>query len=214
MIRGGEGSVIGVVKDFHMLSLYEGIAPVIMRLQPVNAENIYVRIAAGEIQGALASLERVYNQFNPEYPFAYRFLDEEFEQTYRSETIVGSLANVFAVLAIMIACLGLLGLASFTAEQRSKEIAIRKVLGSSVLKVVFLLSREFILLVVGAYAVALPIACWLMSNWLDDFAFHTKLSVVVLIGAGILSVLIAWLNVSYQAIRAALMDPVATLRSE
>jgi len=209
-----EGQIIGVVKDFHMQSLYRGIEPVIMRLSPRNTWIVFVRIAAGEIREALAALETVHNQFNPEYPFNYRFLDDEFEQTYRSETIIGTLANIFAVLAILIACLGLLGLASFTAEQRSKEIAIRKVLGSSVLKIVMLLSREFIQLVVGAYVVALPIAYYLMSKWLDDFAFHTKISMGVLISAGVVSVLIAWLNVSYQSIRAAMTNPIVSLRSE
>lgn len=209
-----EGSIIGVVKDFHMQSLYRGIEPVIMRLSPQDTLIIFVRFAAGETREALTALETVHNQFNPEYPFSYRFLDEDFEKTYRSETVIGTLANVFAVLAILIACLGLLGLASFTAEQRSKEIAIRKVLGSSVVNIVMLLSREFILLVIGAYAAALPIAYYLMSKWLDDFAFHTKISIGVLISAGVLSVLIAWLNVSYQSIRAAMMNPVVSLRSE
>ncbi|MFC2156539.1 ABC transporter permease [Acidobacteriota bacterium] len=213
-VWGQEGHIIGVVKDFHMRSLYQGIEPVIMRLAPGSAGIIYVRIAAGETRNALASLERVHNQFNPEYPFNYRFLDEDFEQTYRSETVIGTLANIFAVLAVSIACLGLLGLASFTAEQRNKEIAIRKVLGSSVLNIIMLLSREFILLVVGAYVAALPIAYILMSKWLDDFAFHTKISVGVLIGAGVLSVMIAWLTVSYQSMRAATTDPVLSLRLE
>ena len=211
---GEEGHIIGVVKDFHMRSLYEGIRPVIMRLAPEDTGIIYVRTAAGKTRNALASLEHAHNQFNPEYPFNYRFLDEDFEQTYRSETVIGTLANIFAVLAVLIACLGLLGLASFTAEQRNKEIAIRKVLGSSVLNIIMLLSREFILLVVGAYVAALPVAYILMSKWLDDFAFHTKISVGVLIGTGVLSVLLAWLTVSYQSIRAATADPVVSLRLE
>ena len=209
-----EGHIIGVVKDFHMRSLYQGVKPVIMRLAPESTGIIYVRIATGETRNALASLERVYNQFNPEYPFNCSFLDEDFEQTYRSETVIGTLANVFAVLAVLIACLGLLGLASFTAEQRNKEIAIRKVLGSSGLNIIVLLSREFILLVLGAYVAALPIAYILMSKWLNDFAFHTKISLGVLIGTGVLSVLLAWLTVSYQSIRAAMTDPVVSLRLE
>jgi putative ABC transport system permease protein len=213
-VWGREGSIIGVMKDFHMQSLYSGIEPVILRFDPRSTGIVFVRIEGGETGTALAALETVYNKFNPEYPLNTRFLDEEFEQTYRSETVIGTLANVFAVLAILIACLGLLGLAAFTAEQRSKEIAIRKVLGSSVLNIIVLLSREFILLVVGAYAVALPIAYYLMSKWLEDFAFHTEISIGILISAGILSVLIAWLNVSYQSIRAAMANPVVSLRSE
>ena len=213
-VWGREGHIIGVVKDFHMQSLYEVIEPVIMRLSSQWTHIIYIRIEAGQTREALAALETVHNQFNPEYPFNCRFLDDEFNQTYRSETVIGTLANIFALLAILIACLGLLGLASFTAEQRSKEIAVRKVLGSSVLNIIVLLSREFILLVVGAYAVALPIAYYLMSKWLDAFAFHAEISIGTLIGSGILSVLIAWLNVSYQSIRAAMTNPVVSLRSE
>ncbi|MCK5148327.1 FtsX-like permease family protein [bacterium] len=209
-----EGSVIGVVKNFHMQSLYREIEPIIIRLAPQSASIVLVRFASGQTREALTVLENVHKKFNSAYPFNCRFLDEEFEQTYRSETVIGTLAKVFAVLAILIASLGLLGLASFTAEQRSKEIAIRKVLGSSILKIIGLLSREFILLVVGAYAVALPIAYYLMTKWLEDFAFHTEISVGILISAGVLSVLIAWLNVSYQSIRAAMTNPVISLRSE
>lgn len=211
---GREGSIIGVLKDFHMQSLYRPIEPVIIYLRPNRANILFVRVAAGQTREALKSLETVYSKFNPEYPFNYRFMNERFEQTYRSETVMGTLANIFSVLAILIACLGLFGLASFTAEQRSKEIAIRKVLGASVPKIVMLLSREFILLVVGAYAVALPIAYYLMTNWLGNFTFHTKISVGILAIAGIASILIAWLNVSYQSIRAAMLNPVVSLRSE
>ena len=208
------GAIIGVVKDFHMRSLYQPIEPVIICLRPQSTQILFVRIAAGQTAEALARLEKVYKEFNPEYPFNYRFMDEEYEETYRSETVIGTLANIFAVLAILIACLGLFGLASFTAEQRSKEIGIRKVLGASVSNIVMLLSREFILLVVGAYVVAVPIAYYVMSRWLEDFTFHTEISAGVLAGAGVVSVLIAWLNVSYQSIRAAMANPVVTLRSE
>ncbi len=209
-----EGAIIGLVKDFHMRSLYSPIEPVIIALLPEQTSKLFVRIAAGQTREALTHLETVYKTFNPEYPFNYRFMDDQYEKTYRSEVVIGALANIFAVLAILIACLGLFGLASFTAEQRSKEIGIRKVLGASVSKIVMLLSREFILLVVGAYAIAAPIAYFVMSGWLQDFTFHTEISAGVLAGAGIVSVLIAWLNVSYQSIRAAMANPVVSLRSE
>jgi len=213
-VWGREGQIIGVVKDFHTQSFYRDIEPVILRLAPDQTNTILMRIAAGETPKAMATLKSLYNRFNPGYPFNYSFLDADFEQMYRSETVISSLAIVFTVLAILIACLGLLGLASFTAEQRTKEIAIRKVLGSSIMNIVLLLSREFVLLVTAAYLVALPIAWYLMSRWLGDFAFHTNISAVVLIGAGVISVLIAWLNVSYQSIRAARTNPVKSLRSE
>ncbi|HCP99744.1 MAG TPA: hypothetical protein DIT99_03175, partial [Candidatus Latescibacteria bacterium] len=127
---------------------------------------VFIRIAVGQTEQALTALETVYKKFNPEYPFTFRFLDDEYEQTYRSETVSGTLANLSAMLTILIACLGLFGLASFTAEQRSKEIGIRKVLGASITKFVMLLSREFILLVVVAYVVSAPIAYYVMSGWL------------------------------------------------
>ena len=213
-VWGTEGQIIGVVKDFHMRSLYQGIEPVIMRFDPDNTYMMYIRISAAETQQTLAGLEELYEKFNPGYPFNYRFMDEEFDQTYKSETVISTLSNIFTVLAIFIACLGLLGLASFTAEQRNKEIAIRKVLGSSVMNIIVLLSREFVLLVVAAYFVAFPIAWYLMSGWLDDFEYHTEIGIGVLLGAGIVSVLIAWLNVSYQSVRAAMKNPVKSLRSE
>ena len=211
---GREGIIIGVVKDFHMTSFYNPIKPVIIRLAPGSTGIAFVRIAAGKAEEALTALETVYKKFNPEYPFTFRFMDDQYEQTYRSEIVIGALANISAVLAILIACLGLFGLASFTAEQRSKEIGIRKVLGASVTNIVMLLSREFILLVVIAYALAAPIAYYVMSIWLEDFTFHTEISIGVLAGAGIGSVLIAWLTVSYQSIRAGAANPVVSLRSE
>ena len=211
---GYEGQIIGVLKDFHMNSFYRPIEPVIMRLHPEDAWIMYVRLAAGQTPTALAALERIYEKFNPEYPFNYRFMDEEYEEMYRSEVVIGTLANVFAVLAVVIACLGLFGLASFTAEQRTKEIGIRKVLGASVSSVVLLLSREFIVLVVFAFAAAAPVAYFLMADWLNDFTYHTDLGLGILALSGIVSVLIAWLTVSYQSIRVATANPVVSLRSE
>ena len=212
---GREGIIVGVVKDFHTNSLYEPIEPVIIRLTPESTQMMFVRIAAGETTGAIAALERTYAKFNPDYPFDYRFMDEEFEEMYQSDIVIGTLANYFALLAVLIACLGLFGLASFTAEQRTKEIGIRKVLGASVTSVVMLLSRDFILLVVLAFVVAAPISYLLMTYyWLNDFSFHINLGFDILAMAGIASVLIAWLTVSYQSIRAATANPVVSLRSE
>ena len=175
---------------------------------------LFVRIAAGQTSDGLAGIERVYSKFNPEYPFTYRFMDEEFEETYQSEIVIGTLANYFAILAVFIACLGLYGLASFTAEQRTKEIGIRKVLGASVPNVVMHLSGEFILLVLGAFAVAAPIAHVVMNDWLGEFSFHVDFGVGILAIAGTAAVSIAWLTVSYQSFRAATANPVVSLRSE
>ncbi|MCH8247877.1 MAG: ABC transporter permease [Bacteroidetes bacterium] len=211
---GREGTIVGVMEDFHMSSLYRPIMPVIFRLRPANTSILFVRIASGQTSEALAGFERIYKKFNPEYPFEYRFLDDQFEDAYRSEIVIGALANVFAFVAILIACLGLFGLASFTAEQRTREIGIRKVLGASVSSVVALLSREFLILVGGAFLVAAPIAYFVMNGWLNEFTFHTELGVGVLATAGASAILIAWMTVSYQAIRAAAANPVTSLRSD
>jgi len=214
MLWGVEGTIVGVMKDFHMRSLYQPIDPVIFRLNHESTQIMFVRLGEGQTTEGIASLERVFKAFNPEYPFEYRFMDEQFEDTYRSEIVIGTLANFFAFMAVLIACLGLFGLASFTAERRTKEIGIRKVLGASVSNIVFLLSRDFLLLVLGAFAVAAPISYFVMNDWLNDFAFHTDLGIGVLALAGIASVLISGLAVSWQSIRAATANPVSSLRSE
>ena len=211
---GQEGEIIGVVKDFHMNSFYEPIEPTIIRLDPDNTWMLFVRTEAGKTQEALAGLEALYTTFNADYPFEYRFLDENYERTYRSEIVIGKLANFFAILAVFIACLGLFGLASYTAEQRAKEIGIRKVLGASVPNLVALLSREFIALVLVAFVLAIPAAYYLMNQWLSDFAYRVDLSWPTFLMAGLAALGIAWLTVSYQSIRAALANPVTALRTE
>ncbi|NNF04462.1 MAG: FtsX-like permease family protein, partial [Rhodothermales bacterium] len=157
------GTIVGVMDDFHMGSMYNPIRPVIFRLRPENTSTLYVRIDGTRTREALAGLEDVYGRFNPEYPLNVRFMDEEFEESYRSEVVLGTLANVFAFVAIFIACLGLFGLASYTAEQRTREIGIRKVLGATVPHVVGLLSREFLLLVGVAFVVGAPVAFYVMN---------------------------------------------------
>ncbi len=211
---GREGMIVGVMEDFHMSSMYRPITPVIFRLWPESTNILFVRISADQTSEALAALERIYKTFNPEFPFDYEFLDETFENAYRSEVVISSLANIFAFVAILIACLGLFGLASFTAEQRTREIGIRKVLGASVPSVVVLLSREFLLLVGGAFILAAPVAYIVMNQWLDGFAYHTELGVGILATAGASAIMIAWLTVSYQAIRSAVAAPVKSLRAD
>jgi putative ABC transport system permease protein len=211
---GTEGTIIGVMKDFHMRSLYEPIDPVIFRLDHESAQIMFVRLDAGQTTEGISSLERIFKAFNPEYPFEYRFMDEQFEDTYRSEIVIGTLANLFALMAVLIACLGLFGLASFTAERRTKEIGIRKVLGASISNIAFLMARDFLLLVIGAFTVAAPISYIVMNNWLNEFAFHTHLGIGILVLAGMASILIAGLTVGWQSIRAALANPASSLRSE
>lgn len=211
---GESGPVIGVVKDFDMNSLYNPIEPVIIRLAPDNTTMLYVRTKPGEAQAALASLEAVGAQFNPDYPFDYRFLDEEFEATYRSEVVMGTLANVFAGIAIFISCLGLFGLVSYTAQQRTKEIGVRKVLGASIPHVVMLLTGETTKLVLLSIVLALPVSYYAVQAWLTRFAYHMEIGVGLFVVAGVLGLVIAWLTVSYQSLKAALVDPVKSLRYE
>ena len=211
---GREGEIIGVVKDFHFQSLYTAIEPLIIRLEPRRTEILFVRIATGQTAEAIAGMESAFRKFNSESPFEYSFQDEQFESMYQNEKTMGTLATFFAVLAIFISCLGLFGLAAFTAEQRTKEIGIRKILGASIPSLVGVLSKEFINLVVIAFALAAPLAYQLMGSWLEGFAYHTPLGSSVFVFAGAISAIIAGVTVSYQAGKAALADPILSLRYE
>ena len=211
---GETGTVIGVVEDFDMNSIYAPDAPLIIRLAPEGTSRLYVRAEPGQTATALAGLEAVFNQFNPDYPFDYRFLDAEYEATYRSEVVMGRLANVFAVIAIFISCLGLFGLVSFMAEQRTKEMGVRKVLGASVPHIVLLLTGEVTKLVLLGIVIALPVSYYLVQEWLTDFDAHADVGVALFALAGVTALAIAWLTVSYQAVKAALADPVKSLRYE
>ncbi|MEO0333862.1 MAG: FtsX-like permease family protein, partial [Bacteroidota bacterium] len=157
---------------------------------------------------------KVGESLNPMYPFEYKFLDQTFQEDYQREEIVSKLSTIFATLAILISCLGLLGLASFTAEQRTKEIGVRKVLGASVSHLVWLLSSDFTRLVTISFVIASPLAYYLMKQWLQDFEYQVDLSVGVFALAGVAALLIAWLTVGYQSIRTARANPVDSLRSE
>lgn len=210
---GRSGKIIGLMKDFHVNSLRVAIEPLILRLDSTNY-TLLVRTYPGQTEQALKSMERLAKQFNPAYPFAYRFADESFREQYKSETLVGKLANYFAIIAIFIACLGLFGLAMFTAEQRTKEIGVRKVLGASVPNIVMLLSRDFLKLVLIAILIASPVAWYVMNQWLDNYAYKIGVEWWVFLLAGVVAIAIAQLTVSYQSIRAALMNPVKSLRSE
>jgi putative ABC transport system permease protein len=203
-----KGVIISRVEDFHMQSLYSSIEPVIIRLAPASTGIVFIRIAVGQTEQALTALETVYKKFNPEYPFTFHFLDDEYAQTYRSETVIGTLANLSAMLTILIACLGLFGLAFFTAEQRSKEIGIRKVLGASIIKNCDAVIRR--IYSAGRRRVCrFRTHCVLCDVRLADWFHlphgnkhrHSR-------GRRHRSVLIAGLTVSYQAIRAATANPV------
>ncbi|NIR48850.1 FtsX-like permease family protein [candidate division KSB1 bacterium] len=205
------GKVVGVVKDFHFEPLHEELKPLIVRF---GGGQFAVRIGAENIPAAMAHIRKTWDKFVPDWPLNYRFLDDDIENLYRREQKLGKVIQYFTILAIFIACLGLFGLASFTAEQRTKEIGIRKVLGASVSGLVMLLSKEFTKLVAVAFLVASPIAWWAMNKWLESFAYRVDIQWWLFVVAGGVALFIALVTVSTQAIRAALSNPVNSLRYE
>ena len=202
--------IIGVVKDFHFKSLHDPISPVMLVLGN-NRGNMIVKINTADMSTLISSIK---NKWTAEEPFVYSFMDERFNNTYRAEQKIGNILNVFAGLTIFVACLGLFGLATFTAQQRTKEIGVRKVLGASVAGIAALLSKDFIKLVLIAIVLASPVAWYLMNRWLQDFAYRIEVSWWMFALAGLGSIVIAIATVSFQAIRAALANPVNSLRSE
>lgn len=211
---GEDMTIIGVVKDFHFESLHERVKPLFFLLDASKTLKIMARLEAGKEKAALAQLEQLYAKFNPGYTFSYQFLDQDYQAQYVSEKRIATLSQYFAGLAIIISCLGLFGLAAFTAEKRVKEIGIRKILGSSELGIVYLLSNDFTKIVFAAIVIALPISYYIASQWLGSFAFKLELQWWYFAGAGMLALMIAWLTVGSQALRAAKANPVKSLRSE
>ncbi len=217
LIYGGREDcyVVGVLRDFHFESLHKEIIPMIFFIprQQGNLNAISVKIA-GDTPAALAHLKQTWEKFSPDFPFDYSFLDENYGQLYEAEMRQGNLYMVFAGLAILIACLGLFGLATFAAHQRTKEIGIRKVLGASVAGITGLLAKDFLKLVLVAIVLATPVAYWMMRQWLADFAYRVDMQWWIFALSGLLAVLVAFVTVSFQSIKAALTNPVESLRSE
>ncbi len=208
-----ELTILGVVKDFHFESLRENIGALSMQLQR-SAGSMAIRYEAEKSSSIITAMESTWNEMVPTQPFSYRFMDDSFRQVYEAEQRVSSIALIFAGLAIFISCLGLFGLANYMAEQRTKEIGVRKVLGASVSGIVALLARDFLKLVLIALVLSIPIAWYFMDSWLSSFAYRIDIQIWIFIGAGLLALIIAFLTVSSQSIRAALMNPVRSLRSE
>lgn len=209
-----DGQVVGVVKDFYFESLHQKIAPMVMFMGSRWRSRLSVSAKTGDLPSAIAHVEKVWKQFFPNTPFEYTFLDERFNDQYQAEQKQRTLFLIFAAISIFISCLGLFALATYTAEQRAKEIGIRKVMGASVSSVVTLLSKDFIKLVIVALVIASPIAWYAMSLWLNDFAYRIDIPWWVFVVTAILAIGIAFLTVSFQAIKAALMNPVKSLKSE
>jgi putative ABC transport system permease protein len=205
--------VIGVVKDFHFRSLHEKISPLVMVLGD-SWGNIIVKAKTKDIAGLLTTLKKEWTALTAETPFTYSFMDDRLNNTYKAEQKVALILGIFAGLTIFVACLGLFGLAMFTAEQRRKEMGVRKVLGASVLQIVTLLSIDFLQLVLIASVISFPLAWWAMNKWLQDFAYRIDIGWMAFAIAGIGTAIIALLTVSYQAIKAAVANPVKSLRTE
>jgi putative ABC transport system permease protein len=212
---GTKGKIIGVLKDFHFNSLHVPIEPLIIRLDD-NHDGGYalIRTQAGKTGEALAGLEKLSKELNPQFPFSHQVADEEYEFLYAKEKIIQSLSNYFAFLGIFISCLGLLGLVMFTAGQRAREISIRKVLGANTASLFALLSKDFVWLVGIAMVIASPLAWWAMSNWLENFEYRIPIHWTIFGFAGLAAVVIALGTISFQAFKAAIANPVKSLRSE
>ncbi len=215
--HGKNWKVIGVLKDMVMTSPFESVTPTVFMIDTKERDFhiIHIRLnPAVSVRDALTKLEAVFKRLNPAAPFEYRFADQEYTKKFASEERIGKLASIFAILAIFISCLGLFGLSSFMAEQRIKEIGVRKVLGASVLNLWGLLSKDFVVLVLIAFGIATPLAYYFLSNWLQKYEYRTEISwwIFVVSGAGALAITL--LTVSFQSVKAALMNPVKSLRSE
>ena len=208
--------IIGIVRDFHYESMHEPVKPCFITLDgPGNIwHKMMVKIKGGEQSSTLNAIQNLYASYNPGFPFEYGFLDEAYQKQYLTESRVGILSRYFAGLAILISCLGLFGLATFTAQKRQKEIGIRKVVGASVNNIVFMLSKDFLKLVLLAVLIAFPLAWWLMTEWLQGFAYRIPIGGEVFGITGAAVIVITLLTISVQAIKAALANPVKSLHSE
>ncbi|MCO5934865.1 ABC transporter permease [Mucilaginibacter sp. RB4R14] len=211
--HGSYGRIIGVVKDFHLASLKQAIEPAIFTYSS-NSWQIFVKTNGKTATAAIGAVQKQWKQYNADFPFEYKFLDESYNELYKSEQNTATLFNVFACIAVFISCLGLFGLATYTAQIRFKEIGIRKVLGASVINITAMLSKDFLTLVLISIVIASPIAWFAMHKWLMDYVYRIEINWWVLAVAGFGAVLIAFLTISFQAIKAALSNPVKSLRSE
>lgn len=210
-----KGAIVGVVDDFHFRSLHEPMRPLVIRLSKgLGYGNIVVRTEAGKTATALRGLGKLCGELNPNFPFTYQFADEAYGKLYVSESIIGTLSKYFSALAIVISCMGLLGLVIFSAEMRTKEIGIRKVLGASIASILRLLSRDVAMLVLIAFCIATPLSLWISSNWLQSFEYRVSVGWWTFAIAGVVTLLITLCTISVQVIKSAISNPVSCLRSE
>lgn len=211
---GRSGRIIGVTNNFNFESLHQSIAPIVFLIPQNRINHVAIKIKENMREETLEYLEEQWATLRPGYPFSYYFVQDNFDEQYANEERLGEIFGYFSLLAIIIAALGLFGLASFTAQQRIKEIGIRKVLGAKVSQIVLLLSKKFTLLVISAFVIAVPVAWYAMGRWLSGFAYHIDMSLWTFVMAGGIALLVAWMTISYQSVKAALTNPVNSLRSE
>jgi len=211
---GNDMQIIGIIKDFHFESLHRKVGPMFIRYKPTHTNRIMVKIKAGKVKPVIEELQKFNTKYNPEYTFDYKFLDQDFQAQYVAETRVAVLSRYFAFLAIVISCLGLFGLATFTAEKRFKEIGIRKILGASEFNVIYILSKDFTKPVLISILIALPIGYLLSQNWLNSFAYRIDLKLWFFMVSGFLAFLISLATVFFQAFRAAKMSPIEAIKTD
>jgi len=213
-VAGRPGTIVGVVKDYHTFSLRDAIAPTVMTTIKNGYQVANVKIDMQKAQPVIASLRSLWNKFYPDYVFEYDFLDQTLAEFYKQENEMSALYKIFSCMAIFISCLGLYGLISFIAMQRKKEIGIRKVLGAPVFDIVFMLSKEFTLLIVIAFLIATPVAWYFMQEWLQQYTYRIVMGASFFVVTILCSLIIAWLTVGYTTIKAAVANPVKSLRTE
>jgi len=210
----GKGTIVGVMKDFHTSSLHDKIEPVVLFNNPQYFGSVLVHVAPNALPGVLSSIQKTWRSYTPMRPFNYSFLDDEYDAMYRTEQKLGALMSLFCGIAILITCLGLLGLMTFIVVHRTKEIGIRKILGASVVSITAMLSKDFLKLVVIAIIIASPVAWYFMNNWLQDFAYRINIGWYIFLITGVAALLIAFITISFQSIKAAVANPVKSLRTE
>ena len=210
----GDGPIVGVMKDFHMASMHSAISPLILCLTPLNTSYMLIRLKAGNIRNTIEAVRQLTHTFNPGYPFDYHFADDTYAKMYAGELQVRALVRYFGILAIIISCLGLFGMITFSVTQKVKEIGIRKVLGASVGTIVGLLSKESLVIVSFSVFIAFPLAYWACNTWLTTFHYRISLGIGIFLGALVLLLLVTFITVGFHAIKAAIANPVKSLRNE
>jgi ABC-type antimicrobial peptide transport system permease subunit len=211
---GKVGNIVGVIRDFNSYSLREPMAPVVLSTWKDVYQTINIKIKPGAEKTVLPFIENLWNSTYPDYVYEYHFLDETIANFYEQEDQLAKLYKIFAGIAIFISCLGLYGLVSFMAVQRTKEVGIRKVLGATARSIIYLLSKEFTLLIMVAFVISAPIAYYIMHEWLQNYTYRISLSPAIFLIAIVCSIIIAWITVAHRAIKAAFANPVKSLRTE